>query len=87
MVAGHDGRPMLYCADAPNMSLHLVPSIRSHLPREEISRLGRMGRSAGRDASTADEISCALSVRAKLATPSRRAAFWLARQEVVGDRA
>ena len=34
--------------------------------------------SAGRDASNADEIGCACSLTAKLATPSRRLAFWLA---------
>ena len=60
------------------MALQFVPSIRVISSRGNQSPPPRIGCRLAADASNADETSSACSLRAKVATPSRRAAFWLA---------
>jgi len=77
MVAGrHDGQ----CCSARMLLifLQLAPSIRVITSIGNQSPPTRIGCRLAADASNADEVSCACSLRAKAVTPSRRAAFWLA---------
>src|SRR6478735_3912672 len=60
------------------MALQFVPSIRVISSRGNQSPPTRIGCPLAPDASNADEVSCACSLSAKVATPSRRPAFWLA---------